>query len=283
MNMKKKQALLALFLLLIVTTFAYPENEWRAGSTAETIPGTTLIRDIDAVSYQDVVAPLDRLTARYRRGMSLAYSSASTLIVTAGEVSCGNSGDTVHKFRRNTSSTNVTFSDIDTGAEASSTTYYVYAACDADALTATFKVSTNATSPSGITYYSKLGSFYNDSSSNIDQTKVYNNAYEPSWTDSDGARQIGGVYEYGSSSSTSTFRDSKIKVAYGTISVGGGSTTTITGLPFSSASTFSATCSLNDTTAVSEDVACQKSGGSSVAVHNNQGSTREINWIAIGF
>jgi hypothetical protein len=70
-------------------------------------------------------------------------------------------------MRQNTSATNVTFSDIDTGAEEASKTYYIYANCDADATTATFKVSLSSTAPTGVTNFKRLGSFYNNASSNI--------------------------------------------------------------------------------------------------------------------
>jgi hypothetical protein len=108
--------------------------------------------------------------------MTLSYSSATTIAVSAGEVVCSNSDASVRKMRQNTSATNVTFSDIDTGAEASSTTYYLYANCDADATTATFKVSASSTAPTGVTYYKRLGSFYNDSSSNITVGGVSNDS-----------------------------------------------------------------------------------------------------------
>lgn len=104
--------------------------------------------------------------------MTLTYSSANTLVATAGEIVCSNSLGTVRKLRSNPSSSNITFSDIDTGAEASSTTYYVYANCDASATTATFKISLSSTDPSGVTSYERLGSIYNDASSNI--TRVNN-------------------------------------------------------------------------------------------------------------
>lgn len=117
---------------------------------------------------------LDRLLSNYREGMKLTYSSATTISVAAGEAMCSNSAGTVRKMRQNTSATNVTFSDIDTGSEASSTTYYLYAVADADATTATFKISASSTAPTGVTYYKRLGSFYNDASSNVDQYSISN-------------------------------------------------------------------------------------------------------------
>lgn len=114
-------------------------------------------------------AAIDRMLANYREGMTLTYASATTISVTAGEIMCSNAAGDTRKMRQNTSATNVTFSDLDTGSEASSTTYYIYANCDADATTATFKISASSTAPTGVTYYKRLGSFYNDASSNITQ------------------------------------------------------------------------------------------------------------------
>lgn len=109
----------------------------------------------------------DRLLGDYRASMRLNYSSEATISVSSGQVACSNSAETLRRYRNNTSSTNVTFSDIDTGGEASGTTYYVYGVCDADAETATFLVSLSSSAPTGGTYYKRLGSFLNDGSSNI--------------------------------------------------------------------------------------------------------------------
>lgn len=158
---------------LIVLTLLFPASaqaadQWRAGTGANSPVGTTLINNVDTVLYQEVVAPLDRLLAGYRQGMNMQYSSSSTISVTAGEVMVSNVGETVRLMLRNTTSTNVTFANIDTGAEASATTYYVYAGTSTvtDG-TATLYVSTSSSAPTGVTYYKRLGSFYNDASSNI--------------------------------------------------------------------------------------------------------------------
>ena len=115
----------------------------------------------------------DTLVSNYRRGYTLSYSSGSTLVASSGEIVVSNSGGTVRLFLADTSSTNITFANIDTGAEASGTTYYVY--CGTSSATAsvcTFYLSTSSTAPTGITYYARLGSIYNDASSNI--TRINN-------------------------------------------------------------------------------------------------------------
>ncbi len=166
---------LFVLLFLLLATPAFSANEWRNGDGSNTIPGTTNVSDIDAASYEDLAYPLDRLLAGYRESVKVSYASASSLTVSAGEVVCSNSGGTVRKMRRNTSSTTVTFSDLDTGVEASSTTYYLYAVADSDAETFTVKISASSTAPSGVTYFKKLGSFFNNSSSNVDNTQTVTN------------------------------------------------------------------------------------------------------------
>ena len=150
-----------------MSTVAPASNEWRAGGNNATIPGTTVVSDIDAVSYQNIVDPLDRLLSNYREGAELVYDSAAQVTMNAGEVVCSNAAGTIRKMRQNTSNTTVTWADIDTGAEAGSTYYYVYAVCDADATTFTATISTNSATPTGATYYQRLGQFYNNASSNI--------------------------------------------------------------------------------------------------------------------
>ena len=103
---------------------------------------------------------VDRLLSNYKVGCALSYTSATTISVAAGEVVCSNSAGTVRKFRSNTSATAVTFANIDTGAEAASTTYFVYALADADATTFTISISLSSSAPTGATYYKKIGSFY---------------------------------------------------------------------------------------------------------------------------
>lgn len=111
---------------------------------------------------------LDTLVSNYRRGYNLNYSSGSTLTASAGEIAVSNALGTVRLFLQNTGSSNITFSNIDTGSEASATTYYVY--CGTSTVTdasCTFYISLSSSAPTGVTYYARLGSFVNDSSSNI--------------------------------------------------------------------------------------------------------------------
>jgi hypothetical protein len=125
---------------------------------------------------------LDRVLAGYREECALTYASASTLTIEAGELGLSNSAGTTRRMRRNTASTTVAWTDIDAGGEATSTTYYVYGIADTDAATFTAKITTSSTAPTGVTYYRRLGSFYNDASGNI--VNVVNDNYPLSVYDS---------------------------------------------------------------------------------------------------
>jgi len=104
----------------------------------------------------------------YRRGCAVEYKGDADLYVRSGEIMIVDASGN-RRLRRNPSDTTVTWSDIDTGSEATSKQYYVYACADNNATTFTVKISTNATTPSGMTYYRLIGSFYNNSSGNIEK------------------------------------------------------------------------------------------------------------------
>jgi hypothetical protein len=201
--------------------------------------------------------------------------------VSAGEIVCSNSGATVRKFRQNTSSTNVTFSDIDTGAEASGTTYYIYAVCDADATTATFKISASSSAPSGVTYYKILGSFYNDASSDIDRNKIYTNAGSAPFTDSSGIPlgQVRGIFDYGSSTSSYTWRN--LGTYYMTQHVVADDST-ITNLPYTSASSYIIIATMESGT-ISQNVRISSKTASGFTIGDGLGNGNTINVFTFGY
>lgn len=164
-----KKLALALILTLAFQPIGFSASEWDKAKPA----GTDDRSDLDTIIQANNEA-VDRLVSNYRRGIVLSYSSASELTAGVGEVTCSNTAGTVRKFRANTAATTITWADIDTGSEANSTTYYVYAVADADATTATFKISASSTTPTGATYYKRLGSFYNNASGDIDAYSVTN-------------------------------------------------------------------------------------------------------------
>ena len=157
-----------LIALLLMTSQAYATVAWRNGTGADTILGTSNASDIDTNTFNNIVSPLDDLLANYQQGLAVTYNSAAQLTAGAGSVTVSNSDGSIRLMLYNSTSTTITWADIDTGAEASATTYYVYAiAASASSTAATFKISTSSTAPSGITYYKRIASFYNDSSSSI--------------------------------------------------------------------------------------------------------------------
>lgn len=163
-----KKLLALLLILAVVAAPAHAANKWRNQSTQETIVGSISPSSLDDNCFDYLTAPLDRLLSNYRSGCDGYWTSSSTFSVSAGEVTCSNAGGTIRCMRQNTSATAVTWSNIDTGAEAGSTAYAYYAVADADATTFTVTISANLTTPSGVTYYKKLGEFYNNSSGNIE-------------------------------------------------------------------------------------------------------------------
>jgi len=129
-------------------------------------------------------AAVDLMLSTYSN-CKLSYATAATLTVSSGGVMVSNSGGTVRLMLANTSDTTVTWADIDADSEEASTTYYIYAIGSATTdTTFTIKISKNSSAPSGVTYYKRIGSFYNDSSSNIVSIKTDNQTvsyYDSGW------------------------------------------------------------------------------------------------------
>ena len=168
-----KKILSLLLILGLITSPVFGADEWMQGTGTDAIDGSGSPSDLDDMVDDYLQNPLNRLLDGYRRGCEVIYASASTVTILEGEV-VGESSGGAHRMRENTSSTTVTWSNLDTGSEAASTYYYVYANMDADATTFTASVSTSSSAPSGVTYYRRLGWFYNDASSNITAAGVGN-------------------------------------------------------------------------------------------------------------
>ncbi len=182
---------------------------------------------------------LSRILANYRRGEALSFVSTTSVSVSAGEVVCTSTSPLI--LRQNTSNTALTASNLDSGSSfANSTTYYVYAVCDANATTNTFLISSNATTPTGGTNYRKIGTFTTDGSANILAATVASEAFGPVMADTSGNKEVQGIFDYATSTSSSTFKTGNLKVAYGQTgtSIGGSSSITITNLPFTSSSSY---------------------------------------------
>lgn len=152
-----------LLVLLMMSSSAYGASQWSKNGPL----GTSAVADLDYNIATVNNEALDRLVSNYRRDCTVSPNSVSTLSVLAGELVIPNSDASVIRWRKNTTTTTVTWSDIDAGVEAPSTQYYIWAIADSDATTFTLKISTSASAPTGATYYRKIGYFYNNSSSNI--------------------------------------------------------------------------------------------------------------------
>lgn len=148
---------------LSISNIAMSSNEFDESTPL----GSDSVSDLDEIIQDEILEPIARVLRGYREGAICYPSSSTTIYVSAGQVLCSNTAGTVVKMRRNTTATAVTFANIDTGAEAASTSYYVYAVADADATTFTFVLSSSASAPTGVTYYQRIGYLYNDASSNI--------------------------------------------------------------------------------------------------------------------
>ena len=178
-----------LLCFLLATGPGFAADQWAKGKPA----GTDSPSDIDDLIGVNNAA-LDRLLYTYREGAKISYSTAAQVSVGIGAIALPNSDGSVVRWRRNTSATTVTWANIDTGSEANSTTYYIYGVADTDATTFTCTISTNASAPTGKTYYRLLGSFYNDSSGNISNIS----------NDNDYFKEVGGWVSW----SGSTINDS---------------------------------------------------------------------------
>lgn len=263
------------FLLVITLCFpCYAATQWMNGTGEHTILGSESAADIDSASYNNIVLPLDALLANYRLGAQIVYASASTLTVESGEVTLSSSDGSIRLMQTNAASTTVAWTDIDTGAEAASTTYYVWAfQATVDDADFDVTISTSSTAPSGKTYYRRLGSFYNDSSSNI--TNITN----------DEDKRIAEIRDYSTSTSAYTTRAAtSVKMCYGTTTSVAGSTGTfvITTLPFTSSSSYVVTVSIVNTAGSTLSPKVVRDSGSQFTLTNLNGNALTFMWCAIG-
>ncbi len=264
-----------------MSTSSFSSNEWRKGTGEDVILGTEDINDIDTISFQNIVEPLDRVLANYVQGATLVYNTGATINISAGSVVCSNSAGTVRKMRLNTSTVSATFAgNLDTGAEAGSTVYTIWSSCDADATTFTVKISASSTAPSGVTSYAKLGNFFNNSSSDIDRTKIYTVPNGNIRADSNGAGLVTDIRDYASSTSSYTAKTgADLKIAFGTST----NPFTITNLPFTSSSSYRVSCNWAEATNQSQELAILSKSASSFSCDDSQTNPKSVEWIAVGF
>lgn len=120
---------------------------------------------------QGNLVSLKTLLIDWIMGCHVEYKTAADLYVRKGEIAITDASNNI-RWRRNTSDLTVDWNNIDTGSEAASTTYYVYACADNAGTTFTVKISINSTTPSGMTFYRKIGSFVNDAGSDIERASM---------------------------------------------------------------------------------------------------------------
>jgi hypothetical protein len=241
---------------LIASLFNQPYDEIEAIETYLGAIGS-------AQSYSE---SLKNLLIGYKKGCAVDYKGAADLYVRSGEIAIPDASGNV-RLRRNTSDTTVAWTAIDTGSEANSTQYYIYAVADGSGTTFTVKISTNATTPSGCTFYKKIGSFYNDASGNI--LNIGNVVLGP---------EVNKILDYdGSSSAFTTIVPGQLKICFGTLTTSGGAGS-VSNLPFFSATSYKVT--LGGYYQDFYNISSQSASGFSVACSN--GGTRYVNWIAIG-
>jgi hypothetical protein len=238
-----KKLLLTIGILLAFCTNSFAATGWLKTKPA----GTSNASDIDTYVGENNAA-LDLMLSKYRQGCLLSYASTSTLTVGSGGVMVSNSDASVRLMLANTSATTVSWTDIDTGAEAVSTTYYIYAIASATTdTTFTCKISTSSSAPNGVTYYVRLGSFYNDASGNI--TNIVNDnfpvkSYDSGWFAVSNASSYTKTHNLGTTKVLATVYISdtsdgsgKIACTMGELTVDGASNHDMTGIRALSATT----------------------------------------------
>lgn len=163
MKTKFHKILFGALALALFSSPLYSADQWDKTAPA----GSSQRSDIDLNVTTNNKA-VDRMLSRYREGAYAYASSINQFIVSAGDVMIPNAAGTVRRMRSNTSTTTVTWADIDTGAEANSTVYHYYAVADTDIDGFTITISANSTTPTGKTYYRKLGAVYNNSAGSLE-------------------------------------------------------------------------------------------------------------------
>jgi hypothetical protein len=166
-----------------------------AAAIPATVPVfTVLIDDLDDILAEHQNTPNDEISAlatlvgmigsgltqassidylefirKARQSFRLVWTSTTVVTASAGEIVCTNAGGTQRVARKNTSTTAIDGTMLDTGSASfgNSKVYYVWAIADALATTVTFKVSESASLPASSTRYGLVGKFATDSSGNV--------------------------------------------------------------------------------------------------------------------
>lgn len=118
-------------LLGVILSLFLVSNVWAATGWVKTKPaGTDSPSTIDN-SVEENNAAIDLMLSNFTN-CRVSYDTAAQLTVSAGGVMVSNNAGTVRLMLANAAATTVTWTDIDTGAEAGSTTYDVTATANSN-------------------------------------------------------------------------------------------------------------------------------------------------------
>ena len=149
--------------------FLLTNNSWATVGWQKILPQTSENPQAISPDVQENNNAIDLMLQNYRDGgVYVKLISTSEIDIGPGGVMLSNSGGSTRLMVANASLTVMSSTNIDTGSISPSSTYYIYAYASSTTAT-TFSViySASSTSPTGITYYAKLGSFTTDGSSNF--------------------------------------------------------------------------------------------------------------------
>lgn len=268
-----RKLLLPLISLIFIASnsFANTSPGWLKNIPASTENPQAISADV----IQNNTA-IDLMLQNYRDGqITLTLISTAEIDVGPGGVMLSNSGGSIRLMVANTSLTVVSSTMIDTGTISASSTYYLYAyASGVTAQTFSIIFSASATSPTGITYYKRLGSFTTDAGKNFItvQSDVSTGA-------------ISKILNYGTSQSSSTaVPQTSLLIAYGsTGGIGAGGSLAISNLPFTSSSSYVVLLTQsNNQNGNGGGTIAVISSGSAFTIVNDINQTVTFNWMAIG-
>lgn len=149
-----------------------PINDWMQGDGSDALIGSTnafLIDDNVTAYIQD---PLDLLLSEYQQGCGFSIASVTTVSIAPGQIVNSNSGGTARRFRKNAAAITLDISTsgvggLDTGTVAANTVYYVYTTADTSDTAFNGVFSLSSSSPTGVTYFRRLGYVRTNASSQI--------------------------------------------------------------------------------------------------------------------
>lgn len=144
-------------------------NDWKQGDDTDALAGTTSASSIDNNIVAYIQDPLSTLLCNYQNGVTVDYTSASSVTINLGEICCLDTAGTILRMRKMTSSQ--TCNTLDTGSLSGANTYYVYATADTSDTAFSGIITLSSTFPAGVTYAKKIAQFKTTGGS-IDQDSV---------------------------------------------------------------------------------------------------------------